>query len=146
LSFLSTNALAADQDIDQTENPAFTEQAVENLEDETEIVSNEQVRIGGRNISAFSRAVGQTSVGGYFDTEYFFPFNSNSFFDQHRLILQASSLFNERLFFNTEIEFEHGGLLGGGTNDGELKIEQAYLDYKIEDWLIFRGGVVLIPV
>lgn len=107
-----------------------------------------KLNIGGRNISAFTRKnlAGGTTVGGYFDTEYSFPANGNAFFDNHHLILQVSSLLHERIFFNTEIEFEHGGLLGALTNDGELEIEQAYLDFKFEDWLIFRGGVILVPV
>jgi len=122
------------------------DELTEEIEDKKEELQPTKARIGGRNISAFSRALGQTVIGGYFDTEYFFPENKNSFFDQHRLILQLSSLFNERMFFNTEIELEHGGFINAGLNDGELKIEQAFIDYKIEDWLIFRGGAVLIPV
>lgn len=103
--------------------------------------------IGGRNISAFTRKLyGQTTVGGYFDTEYIFPQSGNSYFDNRRLILQVSSFFHERLFFNTEIELEHGGIFGGGTNDGELKIEQAFLDMQFTDWLIMRSGVILVPL
>lgn len=106
--------------------------------------------LGGRNISAYTRRQGfnllGTTIGGYFDTEFYFPTGRNSYFDNHHLILQVSSYFHERMFFNTEIEFEHGGVLGFGSNDGELKIEQGYLDFQIEDWLILRGGVVLIPV
>lgn len=104
-------------------------------------------KIGGRNISAFTRnLLGNTSIGGYFDTEYYFPADRHSFFDQHHLILQVSALPHERLFFNTEIEYEHGAILGTGTNDGQLKVEQAYLDFQIVDGLIFRGGALLVPV
>ncbi len=104
-------------------------------------------QIGGRNISAFTRnLLGNTTVGGYFDTDYNFPAQGNSFFDQHRLILQVSSFMHERLFFNAEIEYEHGAILGGGSNDGQLKIEQAYLDFKFTDWLILRTGALLIPM
>ncbi len=122
-------------------------QIAEDIEDKDEEKSV-KTKIGGRNISAFSRKAGQagTSVGGYFDTEFYAPDGKNSFFDQHRLILQASSLFNDRLFFNTEVEFEHGGFINNGANDGELKIEQAFIDYKIQDWIIFRGGALLVPL
>ena len=124
-------------------------QEVENIEIEQspQVKQNKLPQIGARNISAFTRNIlGNTTVGGYFDTEYGFPQQGNAFFDQHRLILQVSSFMHERLFFNTEIELEHGAVLGGGTNDGEIKIEQAYLDYKIEDWLILRSGALIIPV
>ncbi|MFN8672415.1 MAG: hypothetical protein U0457_10115 [Candidatus Sericytochromatia bacterium] len=84
------------------------------------------------------------SLGGYFDTEYVFPFGKNSFFDQHRLVLQASSLYNDRLFFNTEIEIEHGGI--SDENKGEVAIEQAFLDYKLINGLNLRTGIVLITL
>ena len=106
------------------------------------------VALGAKNISAFTRdMVGKTSIGGYFDSDFNFPVGGNSFFNQHRLILQVSSYLHERLFFNTEIEYEYGGVLGTGTtDDGQIRIEQIFLDYKIEDYLIFRAGGLLIPM
>lgn len=119
----------------QSDTPAETQTSLPTLQ------------IGARNISAYTRKLlGKTTVGGYFDTEYIFPADGQAFFDQHHVILQVSSLMNERLFFNTEVEFEHGALLNTGTNDGEIRVEQAYLDYKIEDWLVLRSGALLIPV
>lgn len=131
----------------ETESEDLVEFEVDKPADNKPAADTQRTQIGARNISAFTRnLLGNTTVGGYFDTEYIFPDNGNSFFDQHRLILQVSAFMHERLFFNTEIEFEHGAVIGSGTNDGELKIEQAYLDYKIEDWLIFRSGALIIPV
>ncbi|MNS37869.1 hypothetical protein D3C72_701020 [compost metagenome] len=100
---------------------------------------------GGRNITAFDRAK-RTGVGGYFDIEFKQPFDGKpSTFDLHRLVLTTSSYLHENLFFNAEIEYEHGGLINAGTNDGELKIEQVWADYTINDLLALRAGVVLIP-
>jgi hypothetical protein len=100
---------------------------------------------GGRSITAFDRST-QTRVGGYYDIEFKQPLNGgNSFFDQHRLILQVSSYLHENLMFNTEIEYEHGGAINALDNKGELKIEQAWADYKVNDALNFRSGIVLIP-
>jgi hypothetical protein len=89
-------------------------------------------------ISALSRIVRRTRVGGYFDFEYFDFRHDDSHFDQHRLIVQLSSYLHERLFFNSEIEYEHGA--------GEIKVEQAYLDFLIHDAINFRAGVVLVPL
>lgn len=110
-----------------------------------------KAKIGARNLNAFSRKAytSGTAIGGYFDTEFIAPMagaTGNSTFNQHRLITQISSLYNDRIFFNSEIEFEYGGTYNKGTRDGELKVEQATLDYKIEDWLVLRGGALLIPV
>ncbi len=99
---------------------------------------------GGRSITAFDRKA-QTRVGGYFDNEFTLPLAGISAFKQHRLILQASSYLHDNLFFNTEIEFEYGGQINANTGDGELKIEQAWADYRIADALALRGGVVLMP-
>ncbi|MBM3274538.1 MAG: hypothetical protein FJZ00_05270, partial [Candidatus Sericytochromatia bacterium] len=99
---------------------------------------------GGRAITAFDR-IAQTRVGGYFDNEFTLPLGGKSTFKAHRLILQASSYLHDNLFFNTEIEFEYGGQINAATNDGELKIEQAWADYRIDDAFTLRGGIVLVP-
>lgn len=100
---------------------------------------------GGRNITAFDRHL-SSGIGGYYDLEFKQPLQGRaSAFDLHRLVLTASSYLHDNLFFNAEIEFEHGGVINGGADDGELKLEQVWADYKISDLLTLRGGVVLIP-
>ncbi len=99
--------------------------------------------VGGYNITAFDR-IGHRSLGGYYDTEWISDSSQNSF-RQHRVILVTSAQLHERLLFNAEVEYEYGGLINNGTNDGELKIEQAWLDYKILPELTFRSGLVLVP-
>src|SRR5262245_19579020 len=106
--------------------PVMAEQATDSstpssdpvLEQQTDQTPSENVqekpdekptpKIGGRNISAFTRNLfGNTTIGGYFDNDYSFPDNQPAFFDQHHLVLQVSSILHDRLFFNTEVEFEH---------------------------------------
>lgn len=87
-----------------------------------------------------------TVLGGYYDLEFKQPFNGpGSNFDQHHLVLTATSNVLDRLLFNAEVEFEHGGLINAGTKDGEIEIEQAWADYNLAEWLSLRAGVVLIP-
>jgi hypothetical protein len=45
----------------------------------------------------------------------------------------------------TELEIEHGGPQGN-QGDGDVKLEFATMDYRIEDWLNLRGGIILIPM
>jgi len=99
---------------------------------------------GGRNITSFDRRA-QSRVGGYFDNEFTQPFDAKSTFKAHRLILQASSYLHDNLLFSSEIEYEYGAQINANTGDGELKIEQCWADYRIDDGLTLRGGVVLIP-
>ncbi|NUN50636.1 MAG: hypothetical protein HUU15_17635 [Candidatus Brocadiae bacterium] len=84
------------------------------------------------------RVLSRTKVGGYFDLEFEDWRHANSEFDNHHLIVQVSSWLHERIFFNSEIEYEHGARV--------VKIEQAYLDFLIVDQINFRGGAILVPM
>jgi hypothetical protein len=100
---------------------------------------------GGRNITAFDRHL-KSGIGGYFDIEFTQPFSgAPSNLDLRHVILTASSQVHENLFFNTEIEFEHGGTINFLLGDGEINIEQAWADYTVADWLSLRAGAVLVP-
>jgi len=94
--------------------------------------------------------VGQRTIGGYFDTEFVAAEKSDSTFKAHRVILEFSSRLHERLLFNSEIEFEYGGYVtntdaASNVQKGEIKIEQAWFDYKISDALVQRTGIVVVP-
>lgn len=87
-----------------------------------------------------------TYLSGYFDTEWFSANDSTkNTFKAHRVVLNVASKLHERIFFNSEIEFEYGGLINAGTRDGELKIEQAWVDYTLVPGHYLRGGIVLVP-
>ncbi len=58
--------------------------------------------------------------------------------DLLRLVLYVGYRFSDRLVFNSEVEFEHGG--------SETAVEFAYLDYRIADALQVRAGALLVPV
>jgi len=81
------------------------------------------------------------NIGGYGQIDYYQPLDNeiskNGVLDVHRLVLLFGYKFNERTNFVTEIEFEHVN---------EVYVEQAFLNYKINDWLNFRGGLMLIPM
>lgn len=97
---------------------------------------------GGRNITAFDRP-GQRGVGGYFAQELTADSTGKVFFDQRQMVLQVSSYLHDNLFFNTEIEYEHGGNPAGG---GEISLEQAWGEYTVNEGLNLRAGIVLIPL
>ncbi|WP_107822410.1 hypothetical protein [Mangrovibacterium marinum] len=81
------------------------------------------------------------TIGGYAQMDYNQKFSSdtrsNGNLDVHRMVLMFGYRFNERTQFITEIEYEHVK---------EVYIEQAFLQYKINDWLNFRGGLLLVPM
>ncbi len=89
---------------------------------------------------------GNVSVGGYMDHEFLNFENSNSTFDQHRWIINIGAELGERLRFYSEYEIEHGGPDANNSGDGEAKVEQAWVDYLIQDWVNVRMGAVLVPM
>ncbi len=50
--------------------------------------------------------------------------------------------FNDRILFNSEIEFEHGST----DQAGSVSLEFAYLDYRLSDAVGVRGGLLLSPM
>jgi len=65
--------------------------------------------------------------------------------DFHRFVLLFGHSFSDRIKFWSEFELEHA-FVEGGTETGEVALEQAYLDFLIRPWLNFRAGMLLSPV
>ena len=108
----------------------------------------------------------RVKIGGYGSVR----FEGNSLnkladtFTFRRFVLTTDAQIAPRLRFYTELEFERfrklelersvdragAGLLVqqaiGGTNDSEIALEQAWLQYDLTDWLSLRGGAVLVPL
>ncbi len=63
-------------------------------------------------------------------------------FDMLRLVLYTGYKFNDRILFNSEIEFEHGST---GRN-GSVSVEFANLDFMLHPMLNARAGLVLVPM
>ncbi len=86
---------------------------------------------------------GNVSLGGYMDHEFENFGNSKATFDQHRWILNIGAELSNRLRFYSEYEIEHGGPNASGS--GQAKVEQAWVDYLINDAINFRLGALLVP-
>ncbi|HEY7214144.1 MAG TPA: hypothetical protein VIC28_05900 [Thermoanaerobaculia bacterium] len=59
-------------------------------------------------------------------------------FDLRRAVIYVGYKFNDRILFNSEVEFEHAG--------EEVEVEFAYLDFLWRPQLNFRAGLLLMPV
>lgn len=84
-------------------------------------------------------------VAGYMDLHFNKDSGQPGRADFHRFVLLFGHSFSERIKFWSELELEHS-LVEGGKEQGELALEQAYLDFLVKPWLNFRGGMVLSPV
>lgn len=77
------------------------------------------------------------SVGGYGELIYNKVSDNNAVLDVKRLVLFFGYKFDERTQFITEVEFEHVN---------ELFVEQAFLQYSLNDNVNLRAGLMLIPM
>ncbi len=64
--------------------------------------------------------------------------------DLVRAIVYFGYKFNDRMLFNSEIEWEHAKTAAG--EPGEVAVEFAYLDYLWRPAVNLRGGLVLLPM
>ncbi len=80
-------------------------------------------------------------IGGYGQVDYNQPFGDGKMYngnlDVHRMVLLVGYHFTDRLQMITEIEFEHVK---------EVYVEQAFINYRLNDFMNLRGGLMLIPM
>lgn len=97
-------------------------------------------------------------VGGYFDIQYRAhrkPVLETGFedirnsqgttngFDQQRFVPFIYADITDHLKFASEIEIEHGIR---ATNDIEISLEFAHVDYLVHEMVNLRGGIILVPL
>lgn len=79
--------------------------------------------------------------GGYGQIDYTQQFSSDKEYagklDPHRVILFVGYQFAKNIHFVSEFEVEHGN---------EFYVEQAFINYRLNDAVQFRSGVMLIPM
>lgn len=84
---------------------------------------------------------GNLTIGGYGEVHYNQPLEKevrhNGKLDVHRMVMLFGYKFSDRAQFFTEIEYEHVK---------EVYIEQAFLQYKLNNFINFKGGLLLIPM
>lgn len=96
-----------------------------------------------------SVSVSKTTIGGYGELHYNNLDDQNGSADKdeidfHRFVLFFGHEFNDNLRFFSEFELEHS-LAGEGQN-GEIELEQAYLQYDLNDQHRISAGLFLTPV
>ncbi len=105
-----------------------------------------QNQSGGANVYTNSadnllKRDGKLMIGGYGEAHYNQPIeadvSNNGTLDVHRVVMLFGYNFNSKTQFITELEFEHVS---------EVYVEQAFLQYKLTDYINLRGGLMLIPM
>ena len=73
----------------------------------------------------------------------------NNGFDAKRIVLLGTYPIAEDIIFNTEIEFEHGGIAKDADDklNGAIEVEQVFVDFRVNDNFTWRSpGVDIVPV
>ena len=102
---------------------------------DTTLTKNKQQN-AAQNILNGTASKGIT-IGGYAQIDYNQPEGANGKMDVHRMVMLLGYKFNDKVQFVTEIEYEHVK---------EVYIEQAFLNYSLNDNLNIRGGLMLVPM
>ncbi len=129
-------AEAADARLAQTEERLVaTAEYVEALETDSGVGGN-ATQIGGYGELHYSRLDADDSA------------NDRDEADFHRFVVFLNHQFNDRVQFVSELELEHSLVkdTADGSNGGEVELEQAYIDFALDDRHYARGGLFLIPV
>lgn len=84
---------------------------------------------------------GNLKIGGYGEVHYHQPVSAeqrrNGSLDVHRFVMMLGYQFNRDVQFVTELEFEHVS---------EVYVEQAFMQYRLNNSVNFRGGLLLTPM
>jgi hypothetical protein len=86
---------------------------------------------------------GKTSIGGYGEMHYN-NLDSKEEIDFHRFVLFFGHEFTDNLRMFSELELEHA--LSSSSSSGEVELEQAYIEYDINENHQAKGGLFLLPV
>ena len=83
-------------------------------------------------------------ISGYMDFHVNDAQHADPVLDFHRFVLLFTHSFSERVRFVSELELEHAVV--SPETDGELELEQAYIDFLVSRPFNLRAGMVLAPV
>ena len=89
-----------------------------------------------------------TTIGGYGELHYNNIKNNNGSdtkeIDFHRFVLFFGHQFSDKVRFFSEFELEHS--IAGEGKDGEVELEQAYVEYDYSETITTKTGLFLVPV
>jgi len=137
-----------------SEELAATKATIANTADKVSL-AEEQLTITADYLERFADTTSQrrTQIGGYGELHYNNVAADDASgdlkrVDLHRLVTFISHDFSDRIRFFSEIEIEHSLVKDSadGSSDGEVEIEQAYIEFDLDDNHYAKTGLFLVPV
>ncbi len=123
--------------------------ATTNNKVEAAVIATESIADSASGIQKLADWADKTSIGGYGELHYNNLSGKGGASDKdeidfHRFVLFFGHEFTDDIRFFSELELEHS--LSGDGKDGEVELEQAYIDFDLNDNHTARAGLFLLPV
>lgn len=96
-----------------------------------------------QDLSVFEEQKSKLTLGGYGEIHANWEEGGDDIFDIHRLVMYVGYEFADWIKLTSEVELEHAFVNDG---DGEISIEQLYVDFLFADAVNVRAGRVLAPM
>ncbi len=123
----------------QAQKSAVLEQRLSETEQRLELAAEEIEKSQTATASPFMN----TSIGGYGELHYNNIEDAEKI-DFHRFVLFLNHTFSDTTRFFSELEVEHS--LAGEGKEGEVEVEQAYIEHDLNQDFSIKAGLFLVPV
>ncbi|MBV1913012.1 MAG: OprO/OprP family phosphate-selective porin [Cycloclasticus sp.] len=127
--------------------------ALTNDKVEAAVSATETIAESTSGIQKLANFADKTSIGGYGELHYNNLSGKGGASDKdeidfHRFVLFFGHEFTDNIRFFSEIELEHSLVkdTDDGSNGGEVELEQAYIDFDLNEQHTARAGLFLLPV
>ncbi|MBQ0724808.1 MAG: porin [Cycloclasticus sp.] len=116
---------------------------------EAAVVATETIADSTSGIQKLANFADKTSIGGYGELHYNNLSGKGGASDKdeidfHRFVLFFGHEFTDDIRFFSELELEHS--IAGDGQDGEVELEQAFIDFDLNEQHTARAGLFLLPV
>lgn len=108
--------------------------------------------LSSASASGYGSGGGKTTIGHYGELHYNNLDNQNGVggdkdeIDFHRFVFFLGHEFSEKTRFFSEVEIEHSLVKSDDDNEGEVELEQAYVEHDLSDRTQVRAGLFLLPI
>lgn len=116
---------------------------------EAAVAATETIADSTENVQKLAEWANKTTIGGYGELHYNNLSGKGGASDKdeidfHRFVLFFGHEFNDDIRFFSELELEHS--IAGDGKSGEIELEQAFIDFDLNDQHTARAGLFLLPV
>jgi hypothetical protein len=116
---------------------------------EAAVIATESIADSSSGIQKLANFADKTTIGGYGEVHYNNLSGKGAASDKdeidfHRFVLFFGHEFTDDIRFFSELELEYN--LSGNGKDGQVQLEQAYIDFDLNDNHTARAGSFILPV